>query len=142
MSTINERISSIIEENGLTRTAFGEKVGLSQSYVSAICVGRKVPSARTISDICRKFGINEKWVLTGEGDMNKAVYSLNPEYAKFIIEAVNDNDRDFRKRLVSVLSELEGPELELVLAMAETLVKQSEQRKAAEAQEPGEPAEQ
>ena len=74
--------------------------------------------------------------------MNKAVYSLNPEYAKFIIEAVNDNERDFRKRLVSVLIELEGPELELVLAMAETLVKQSEQRKAAEAQEPGEPAEQ
>ena len=59
MNTINDRIARCIVESNLTKTAFAQKIGLTQAYVSALSIGRKKPSDRTISDICRDFGINE-----------------------------------------------------------------------------------
>ena len=69
MNTINDRIARCIVESNLTKTAFAQKIGLTQAYVSALSIGRKKPSDRTISDICRDFGINETWLRTGEGEM-------------------------------------------------------------------------
>ena len=122
MSTINERISAIIKEKGITRTAFAEQLNLSQSYVSAICVGRKTPSSRTISDISRKFGISETWIRTGEGDMN-----LNsPEYEQAITNFVSGGktleEKEFRQRFISAINKLEGPELEMVFRVVNALV--------------------
>lgn len=34
-----------------------------------MCQGIKVPSARTIADICREFNVSETWLRTGEGEM-------------------------------------------------------------------------
>ena len=56
MNTINDRIARCIVESNLTKTAFAQKIGLTQAYVYALSVGRKKPSDRTISDICREFG--------------------------------------------------------------------------------------
>lgn len=69
MNTINERIAQCIATTGLTKTAFAQKIGLTQAYVSALSTGRKVPSDRTIADICREFNVNEAWLRSGEGEM-------------------------------------------------------------------------
>ncbi len=70
MDTINERIAQCINASGLTKTAFAQKIGLTQAYVSALSIGRKLPSDRTIADICREFHISETWLRTGEGEMS------------------------------------------------------------------------
>ena len=69
MSTMNERIQRIVDFNGLSKTAFGREINLSQSMVSKLCSGAATPSDRTLSDICRVFNVNEEWLLTGEGEM-------------------------------------------------------------------------
>lgn len=66
---MNSRISSIVADSGLTKTAFGKKVGISQSMVSMLCNGTAKPSDRTISDICREFNVRREWLETGEGPM-------------------------------------------------------------------------
>ena len=66
---MNNRISLIVTDSGLTKTAFGKKIGLSQSMVSMLCNGSAKPSDRTISDICRELNIRREWLETGEGPM-------------------------------------------------------------------------
>lgn len=65
MSTINERIGEVVARSGLSKTAFAQKIKVSQQYVSKL-VSTGVPSDRTIADICREFGVNELWLRHGE----------------------------------------------------------------------------
>ena len=66
---MNERIKKILEELGLKRIDFANRLHISQPFASELCSGAKSPSERTISDICREFGVNESWLRTGEGEM-------------------------------------------------------------------------
>ena len=45
-----------------------EKIGLTRNYISLIECGNRVPSDRTISDICREFSVNRAWLETGVGE--------------------------------------------------------------------------
>ena len=66
------RISLVVEKSGLTKTGFAKRINVSQGLVSQICSGITTPSDRTISDICREFRVSEKWLRTGEGQMEIA----------------------------------------------------------------------
>lgn len=68
METMYERIAEISKESGLNKTEFGQKIGISQSMASLICLGKANPSDRTISDICRVFRVNEEWLRNGTGE--------------------------------------------------------------------------
>lgn len=68
METMYERIAKISKDSGLNKTEFGQKIGISQSMASLICLGKANPSDRTISDICRVFRVNETWLRTGAGE--------------------------------------------------------------------------
>ena len=68
METINDRIAWCVKDSNLTKTAFAEKINVSQSFISRLVSGEKVPSDRTIADICREFNISEVWLRTGEGE--------------------------------------------------------------------------
>lgn len=65
---MNERIKTLRLELSLTQSEFGEKLGISQNYVWMIEKGDRVPSDRTVADICRVFGVNEDWLRTGQGE--------------------------------------------------------------------------
>ena len=67
--TIGERILQIRKENELTQDDFARKIKLSKNFVWMLEKGERVPSDRTISDICREFNISEEWLKTGNGDM-------------------------------------------------------------------------
>lgn len=83
MSTINERIAQCIASIGITKTAFAQKINLSQPHMSKIALGRSAPTDRTIADICREFNVNEMWLKTGEGEMfNKPPETLADKLAK------------------------------------------------------------
>lgn len=92
MSTINERIAACIEQSGLTKTAFAKKINLSQPHISKLASGDSVPSDRTISDICREFGVSETWLRTGEGPM-KVEMSEDEEFLALMTEIRLKDDR-------------------------------------------------
>lgn len=68
MSTINERLDKVVSASGLSKTAFAKRINVTQQYVSKMVV-EGMPSDRTISDICREFGVDEVWLRHGEGEM-------------------------------------------------------------------------
>lgn len=71
-TTFSERVTAVVKASRLNQTEFSGRIGISQQYLSQICNGRKTPSDRTISDICREFRVSEKWLRTGEGQMEIA----------------------------------------------------------------------
>lgn len=105
MSTMGERISECVKESGLTKTAFGKRIGVSQSSISQLCSGDSYPRNGTIKNICREFGISEEWLRTGEGGMF-AELSKNEALAAQIQKFLQGGTDSFRERLVSLLIRL------------------------------------
>lgn len=126
MSEINERIAWVIAQSGLTKTAFAEKLNVSQSFVSNMALGKASPSDRTIADICREFNINEIWLRTGEGDP-VAQLDREEEIASWIGKVLAGND-DFKKDFVAVLSRLDENAWAVLAQISERMVEQRRQR--------------
>lgn len=51
-----------------TQKDFADKLDLSENFIWQIEKGDRTPSDRTISDICREFGVNRVWLETGAGE--------------------------------------------------------------------------
>lgn len=65
---MKDRIFQIRKSANLNQTEFAEKLNLTKNYISLIENGNRVPSDRTVSDICREFGVNRVWLETGVGE--------------------------------------------------------------------------
>lgn len=122
MQHIGDRISWVVQDSGLTKTAFAERINVTQQYVSNLCLGKNIPSDRTIADICREFKVSEAWLRTGEGDP-KPVLSRDEELAAFFGDVLADQS-DFKRRLLTVLSKLDVEEWALIERMANKLAQE------------------
>lgn len=132
MNSISDRISWCVKESGLTKTAFADKINVTQQYVSNLCLGKKIPSDRTIADICREYDVNEEWLRTGRGDPYIQL-SRDEELAQFFGDVMKGEDPDFRRRLLSVMSRLTTDEWALLEQMAWKLVDELRQDSGQEA---------
>lgn len=104
---MNTRISSIRKSLGLTQEKFADRIGLTRNFVWMIEKGDRVPSDRTISDICREFNVSEIWLRTGEGEM----FNQLDDDADFlnICEQINIHD-DLIKRVIKAYWSLDENE--------------------------------
>lgn len=119
---MNERIALVRKSLGLTQEKFAEQVGLSRNFMWMIESGTRVPSDRTISDICREFNVNETWLRTGEGEMFNQI-TQSEKIAAFLGDITENDGDDFKRRFVEMLAELEPEDWKLLERMAEKLQK-------------------
>lgn len=122
MNTVNERISFLIKDQGLTQSKFAERIHLTQAHVSRICSGAYVPTERTISDICREFNVSLAWLEDGEGEMY-VQRSANEDLALLVTDIMSDADDSFRKRFISLLMALPPEKWAAIEAFVEELQK-------------------
>ena len=123
---MNERIKKILEELGLKKVEFAERLHISRPYASELCSGAKSPSDRTISDICREFGVREAWLRTGEGEMF-VQDTQSEQVAAFLADLTKDDSDTFKKRFVEMLAGLSPADWELLERMAEKLTQKKEE---------------
>jgi transcriptional regulator with XRE-family HTH domain len=124
--TIGERIKCVRTEKGFTQQKFADALGLKRNTVGGYEIGTVVPSDRTIIDICDKFHVNEDWLRFGEGDMFVS-RTREEEIAEFM-GALIDGPNNFKKRLISVLANLDEDGWELLEAMALKLAEEEAQK--------------
>lgn len=95
---MHNRILQVRKAAELTQKKFAERIGLTGNFVWMLESGERTPSDRTISDICREFGVNENWLRTGDGDM----YVKVPEDAQLsdAMEQIKKSDDDFIKGFI------------------------------------------
>lgn len=90
----------------ITQQEIADKLGLSQNFIWQIENGDRTPSDRTISDICREFGVNEVWIRTGEGEPFQEE-TRQEQIMRFAAQTVKGSD-EFRKAFVSMLAKMDA----------------------------------
>ena len=66
---MKDRLKKLRKELDLTQQAFADKIGMKQNTIVQYEMGRTTSSDAIIFFICRGFGVNEKWLRSGEGEM-------------------------------------------------------------------------
>jgi transcriptional regulator with XRE-family HTH domain len=102
--SINRRIKQIREALHLSQIKFSKVISLSSGYLAGVEVEKRKVNDRIVKLICAAFGVNEKWLKNGEGDM-----------------FITDPDEEFTK-LVSLFKELKPQFQEYVLKQIDLLL--------------------
>lgn len=95
---MKNRILKIRKDSKLNQEDFGLRLNLTKNYISLIETGNRIPSDRTISDICREFNVNEDWLKNGTGKMYK---ERDGSFTELLSE-LEESDDDFIKSLITV----------------------------------------
>ena len=109
---MNTRIAQIRKEANLTQQEFADKIGLTKNYVSLVETGGRTPSDRTLSDICRIFGIQEDWLRHGIGSMR--VPRSEEEEIGAMVSSVLNGPPDFQRAVVKMICSRTPEELKVL----------------------------
>ena len=118
---LNKRILEVRKSSGLTQEKFADRIRLTRNFVWMIEKGERVPSDRTISDICREFGVNEIWLREGIGEMFQK-RSRSEELAAFFGDVQAEGG--FKEAFLTVLARLGPEEWELIERKARELAEE------------------
>lgn len=122
---MKDRIRQLRKDLGLNQTEFGDRIGVKQGSIASYENGSRTPIDAVITSICREFSVNEDWLRTGTGDMYVEL-SKDQELADFAARLYKEGENSFKRRLVSVLSNLSEDEWELLASIAEKIQKEKD----------------
>lgn len=120
---MNERIKHLRNVLNLTQQEFANKISVKRNTVATYEMGRSEPNGAAISLICNTFNVNEEWLRNGTGKMFLE-FSRDEEISRFIGEIQRLDDNEFKKRFISVLSQLGETEWEVLEEMAKKLAEE------------------
>lgn len=116
-----ERFKEVRNLLGMRQGDFAKEIKTTQGHVSDIENKRKAVSDRVVEIICLKYGISEKWFLTGEGTP-KASRTRSQEIGIFANEVMNLPDESIKKRLIEALTKLDSKDWEAIERIADKLL--------------------
>lgn len=122
---MKDRFKELREALSLTQQKFADRLDISRNFVAQIEMGNKIPSERTVKDICREFKVNYEWLTEGTGEMfiqNKR----KSEIADFVGSVLNGEADSFKVRLVEILANLNESEWETLQKLANALADKEE----------------
>lgn len=112
---MRDRIRSLREDRGLSRAAFGEKIGVSGDVINNLERGRVEIKDHIIKLICAEFSVDENWLRTGSGSMyvEPDAFSLDgfmkshdaSDIELEIVKAYFEIDVETRKKLIQHFKE-------------------------------------
>ena len=76
-----------------------------------------------IVSICREFGVNERWLRTGEGEMLMHL-SREEEIMRFAATVIRDPSSEFQRQALAVLAKLTPEQWQLMEQMARKLLQE------------------
>lgn len=117
---MNERIKKIRKDLNLTQDEFAAKINLSRNFIAQIEIGTKVPSDRTIKQICKEFNVNEDWLRTGLGEPYIEV-SKDMQIESMFKNIQQSGTNTFKYRLISALAKLDESDWEILEKLADAI---------------------
>lgn len=121
---MNERLKKLRKSLDLTQQKFAERLGVKRNTVAQWQLGINALTEQAIISICREFDVNETWLKTGEGEMFIKL-TRDEEISRFVGETLSDESDTFKKRFISMLSNLDESDWE-VLEKIVTLMQKKE----------------
>ena len=127
MSTINERLGKVVSASGLSKTAFAKRINVTQQYVSKMVV-EGMPSDRTISDICREFGVDEVWLRHGEGEMFRP-RSRKDAISAYMGQLLGNQRSEFEEDIIEFMANTRPEFWDMLIEELRPLVKSIAEKK-------------
>lgn len=121
----NERVCDVRNHFNLTLEAFGKRLGVTKVAISNIEKGNRSLTDQMCRAICREFGVNEVWLLTGEGEMLNEL-SKKEMISEFFADVLTDPEDSFRVRFVEALSQMTVEDWEYIGEMMKRILKKEE----------------
>lgn len=104
--TQGERVRVLRKEHlNLTLEKFGKSLGVTKVAISNIENGNRSLTDQMIKSICREFHVSEPWLRSGDGEMF-VESSKEDQLMEWAGDVLRDRDEAFRKRFVTMLSQL------------------------------------
>ena len=97
--SIGGRIASLRKKLEMTQEEFAKSLCMSRSNLSNIEKDRFTITDRVIDTICAKFGVNEQWLRTGEGEMFPPM-TTDMKVAKLFGGIMKEDLSEFKQELL------------------------------------------
>lgn len=117
---MNERFKELRSILSITQQDFAERLGLSRNFVAQIEMGTKVPSDRTVRDVCRVFKVNYAWLTHGSGEM----FEYDDGDAQAIIDAALNGQCQFARDTLVKFAKMDTKYWEMLAEIIEQLKKE------------------
>ena len=121
---MKERIKFLREKLGKSQEEFGKELGLSRNYISLIENGQRNLSDQSLKVLCSLYSVNEEWVRTGKGNMEKS-RTKNQEVFDFANKVMDLPDKKFKKRFIEALAKLDERDWECLEKIVLEITKKS-----------------
>ena len=121
---MKDRVLKVRKEAGLNQEDFAKKINLTKNYISLIETVNRVPSDRTISDICREFHVNEEWLRNETPPMYKEAKKKLETY----LGQISKGNDDFIEDLIEVYMELDTTSKEALRTLAKKMADKLNER--------------
>lgn len=109
---MKERLKELRIALGISQAELGERIGVSRAAISRLESGSNNFTNQMVTSICREFGVNEKWLRTGSGDMFEEM--SRAEKAAQIVGAALGSGDEFILNTFIALGQLSPAEWELI----------------------------
>ena len=120
--TINDRIANLLSTLQITKTAFAEKLKVSQQYISKL-TKTGLPSDLLIDDICEKYNVNEEWLRHGTGEMFRVI-PKEDETAAIVSNLLEEDNAfyDIIKGIMKTFDQLDPASQDTLISFSEQLL--------------------
>lgn len=116
----NDRIKAVRKHFKLTQTEFGERLGVKGNTITGYENGTRTPSNAVVVAICDKFGVNQYWLETGEGEMFVEV-TREEEISSFLADVQIEGG--FKAKFIAGLTALDTADWENLKVIFEKMHK-------------------
>ena len=110
---MGERFKQLRKKLGLSQIEFAKRLGLTRGAISNIEAGKVQPKPLLIDLICSTFRANKEWLVSGTGQM-LADRSRDDQIMDFVSSAMAGERPNFKRRLLSVLAQLNEDQWEML----------------------------
>lgn len=77
---MHHRLRTLRKELGLNQADFAKRIGLSQSTLAMLEAGKRNFNEKHLKLVCSAFGVQERWLRAGEGEM----FAASPFEGEFL----------------------------------------------------------
>lgn len=119
---MKNRIKEIRTSAGLSMQAFAERLNLSKGAISLWESGERNIPQKMVKVISKEFGINETWLLTGEGEM-KAPPSKEAAIASIASELYRDSEAyPFLLEMIEYIKNMDPAQIKAIYKTAKDII--------------------
>lgn len=97
--TLKDRLKEIRNNENMTMEEFGNCLGVTKTAISRLEKGERNLTNQMIKSICERFGINEEWLRTGEGEM----YNLPEDKTAAVVSELLEESNPVYDAVISIV---------------------------------------